>query len=450
MILASYILPHPPLIIPEVGRGEETRIQQTIFACQRVAQEIADLRPDTIVIASPHAPYYRDAFFLDQATGYRGDLEAFGFPQIQEDAPYDRELRASIQELAEAVALPLYPDVDDAPAEDHATLVALHFVHQYLPAVPIVRLGLAMLPPSAHYRLGQCVQQAAEKLEKKVVFIASGDLSHVLKATGPYGYHKQGPRFDQQVRALLKQADFQSLLLLPASLYQPAAQCGLPAFWVMAGVFDGFQVEARELSYEGPFGVGYGVFAMLPGKPDATRTLFAHPVRETGDPYVDLARVAISTYLHEGRVVAIPDDLPVEFYNTRAGCFVSLHWGKDLRGCIGTMEASTSNLAEEIVQNAISAATSDPRFSPVQVDELTDLTVSVDVLQPLESIADIAQLDPQRYGVMVYRGQRRGVLLPALEGVESGEEQVAIALAKAHIDPEESYQLARFEVVRHG
>ena len=169
------------------------------------------------------------------------------------------------------------------------------------------------------------------------------------------------------------------------------------------------------------------------------------------DAYVALARRTIESYITNGTTINITDGLPQEMLSARAGAFVSLHRQGQLRGCIGTIRATQENLAAEIMANAISAATRDPRFERLRKEELADLEISVDVLGPAEKIDSLSELDVKRYGVIVTKGYRRGLLLPDLDGVDSVEEQVAIALMKAGLSPDErNYQLERFEVVRHG
>ncbi len=165
-------------------------------------------------------------------------------------------------------------------------------------------------------------------------------------------------------------------------------------------------------------------------------------------PLVQLARRAIEQYVRERKVIDPPPTLTEEMQR-RAGVFVSLHRQGDLRGCIGTIEATQENVALEIIHNAISAATRDPRFAVVRSDELDDLEISVDVLGDPEPIASMAELDPKVYGVIVSAGGRRGLLLPDLEGVDSARQQVEIALRKAWISPSEKYSMFRFEVVRY-
>jgi len=165
-------------------------------------------------------------------------------------------------------------------------------------------------------------------------------------------------------------------------------------------------------------------------------------------PLVALARRTIERYVRDGEVVEPPTELTEEM-KARAGVFVSLHKQGELRGCIGTIEPVRSNVAQEIIANAISAATRDPRFSPVSADELCELDISVDVLTEPEPISSLQELDPRQYGVIVESGARRGLLLPDLEGVDTPRRQVDIALRKAWISPTEPYRMYRFRVVRY-
>ncbi len=168
------------------------------------------------------------------------------------------------------------------------------------------------------------------------------------------------------------------------------------------------------------------------------------------DEYVKLARMSFEAYTRHGRRIEVPEGLSTHLLSERAGCFVSLHVGDDLRGCIGTLAPTRPTLADEIIENAISACSRDPRFPSVRPEELPSIHCSVDVLGEAEDIDGLDQLDVKRYGVIVTKGFRRGVLLPDLDGVDTPEQQVAIAKQKAGISMAESCDLQRFEVVRHS
>lgn len=167
------------------------------------------------------------------------------------------------------------------------------------------------------------------------------------------------------------------------------------------------------------------------------------------DSFVKLARENIENFVKTDKKIDLPPDLPKEMVKNRAGVFVSIKKNGQLRGCIGTISPTQNSIAEEILQNSISAAAHDPRFSPIVPEELKDLTISVDVLFPPEPIKERSELNVFKYGVIVSCGGRRGLLLPNLEGVDTIEKQISIALQKGGISTDESYAMERFEVVRH-
>lgn len=172
-------------------------------------------------------------------------------------------------------------------------------------------------------------------------------------------------------------------------------------------------------------------------------------VSDFGADPVSVARNALKNYLEDGSEEEIPIKLPPE-YPAKAGVFVSLKIKGQLRGCIGTIQPARDNLAEEIVKNAVSAAMHDPRFPPLRNEEFSGLSISVDILGPLEEVKDETGLDPKKYGVLVRSGPRSGLLLPDLEGVDTVEKQIAIARQKAGISSGEQVKLYRFTVTRYG
>jgi AmmeMemoRadiSam system protein A len=227
----------------------------------------------------------------------------------------------------------------------------------------------------------------------------------------------------------------------------------------MAGAFDGLSVRATALSHQDVTGVGYGICTFYPEGPDARRHFLEAYLEkqerecreraEKSDPYVKLARASVEAWVLRRERIPAPKDLPEEMLARRAGAFVSLHRNGQLRGCIGTILATRKNVAEEIIRNAVSACSRDPRFAPVGPEELKALEINVDVLGELEPIDSPEELDVKRYGVIVSCGHKRGLLLPNLDGVDTVEEQISIARQKGGIKAYEPYTLERFEVVRH-
>lgn len=457
-ILKAFIVPHPPLIVPQVGRGEEKKIQNTIDAYREAARQIASLSPKTVVIITPHSVMYGDYIHISPGEGARGDFASFGTPEVSMYQSYDTEFVSKLCETAWQENVPAGTLGEKDSALDHGVLVPLYFLKEYLQDFKIVRVAISGMSYLTHYKLGQCIAKTAEVLGRDIAVVASGDLSHKLKDYGPYGYAKEGPEFDKQLTDALKDADFIKLLRFEEHFCEAAGECGLRSFITMAGVLDGKEVDTEFISYEGPFGVGYAVCRYTPTSDNVERH-FANQyeevqneqitsIRSNEDEYVSLARKTLETYVKKRISPEVPRDLPDDITKRRAGVFVSIKKDGRLRGCMGTIEPCTDSIAEEICANAISAGTGDPRFDPITKDELSKLIYNVDVLGESEDISSIDELDVKRYGVIVSKGARRGLLLPNLEGIDTPQQQVDIALKKAGINGNK-YEMQRFEVVRH-
>lgn len=459
-MLGAILTPHPPVLLPEVGRGREREIAATGRAMEQAAREVARWNPDVLIVSSPHTILYGDYFHIAPGAGASGSMAAFGAPQVRMDVTYDAALRDEVIRRAGAAGLEAGTLGQRDPALDHGVLIPLYYLRKAGVTCPMLRMGLSGFSALDHYRLGQCVAEAAEALGRRAVFVASGDLSHKLKADGPYGFAPEGPVFDEAVTKAMAAGDFLSFLTMDAGLCSRAAECGLRSFQMMTGALDGLAVSPRLLSHEGTFGVGYAVALFPVTGRDADRC-FAPACeaalkaklarrRASEDPWVRLARLSLETCVRTGRPLdTLPDGLPDQMTRQAAGAFVSLHQNGQLRGCIGTTSPTQPSVAWEIVRNAVSAGTRDPRFPALRKEELDTLEYSVDVLGQPQPVDSPAQLDPRRYGVIVTYGRKQGLLLPDLEGVDTVEQQVDIARQKGGIRPEDPYTLQRFEVVRH-
>ena len=459
-MLGALLTPHPPVLLPEVGRGREREISDTGQAMCAAAREVARWNPNVLIVSSPHTILYGDYFHIAPGGGAAGDMSAFGAPQVHIRAKYDVALRDEIVARARAAGLEAGTLGQRDPALDHGILIPLYFLRKAGLDCPIVRMGLSGFSALDHYRLGQCVAEAVESMGRRAVFVASGDLSHKLKSDGPYGFAPEGPAFDEVVTQAMASGDFLQFLTMDPSLCERAAECGLRSFQMMSGALDGLAVKPQLLSYEGTFGVGYAVALFQVTGKDTTRRFASacaqaqrtrlQERRDKEDPWAQLARLSLETYVRTGRQLErLPDNLPRELREQAAGAFVSLHIDGRLRGCIGTVTPTQENVAWEIVHNAVSACARDPRFPPVRASELDKLEYSVDVLGQPEPVDSPAQLDPKQYGVIVTSGHRRGLLLPDLDGVDTVEQQLDIARQKGGIGDKDPCQIQRFKVVRH-
>ncbi len=389
-ILASFMVPHPPLIVPAVGKGGEAQIKETSAAYEKVADIIASLEPETIIISSPHATMYADYFHISPGRGSTGCLSRFGADQVRFDENYDTELVKEIEKIAHRDDFPAGTEGEIDKNLDHGTMVPLWFIRNKYKRGNIVRIGLSGLPLTDHYKLGQIIQKAVNNLGRKVVFVASGDLSHKLQKYGPYGYAKEGPEYDQRIMDVCGRASFRELFDFDEGFCERAAECGHRSFVIMAGALDGEQIRAEKLSHQDITGVGYGICTFFPEGDNDNRCFLkayydekaedVRKMREKADAYVQLAYKSLESYILKKEVLAVPEGLPEEMLKNKAGAFVSIHEHGRLRGCIGTIGPTTDNVAQEIITNAISASTRDPRFEPIRPDELEFLDINVDVL----------------------------------------------------------------------
>jgi MEMO1 family protein len=474
------IAPHPPIMVPEVGRESCVEVQNSISAMAELTERVIDSGAETVVLISPHAPLEALAFVAYDGPVLSGDFSMFRAPDATVEATLDAELMAEITRAAEQHNLItlriLGADLD------HGTAVPLYFLQRNGWHGKVVALGYSFLSNEDHLRFGNSVRQAIATLRRPVAFIASGDLSHRLKPGAPAGFNPEAHRFDEAVVDAIRSCQPHRIATIDQDLRRLAGECGYRSMLVALGVIEDAQPACEVLSYEGPFGVGYLVAQLVGRRSSAERTTESSPALQRWDQVptdlskpaeraIDdqhqpvtargdllaitaLARQTIETFIKTGEVMR-PTGPPATAggsdLSARAGCFVSIKTREgDLRGCIGTIDPVKDSLAEEIITNAVSAATRDPRFPPVRADELPRLKYSVDVLSAPEPCT-LGDLDPKTYGVIVEdESGRRGLLLPDLEGIKAAAEQVEIASRKAGIRPGSPVRLFRFRADRYS
>ncbi|MBU3143414.1 AmmeMemoRadiSam system protein A [Clostridium sp. CF012] len=462
-IIAYVTMPHPPIIIPEVGRGEEKKIKNTYDACQRIGGEIADLKPEVIIVVTPHGTMFSDAIALSFESSISGSLKQFGALNISMNFEIDMDLTGKIMDKSHKNNIPtvgvstsFLKKYDRKYELDHGTIVPLYFVVNKYDSFKLVHITYGGLSPIQLYKFGKLIKEAVEEGNENAVFIGSGDLSHHLKDEGPYDYNPYGEKFDRDIISLLTKGDVAGVFDINPEMVENAGECGLRSYYIMLGAMEGNEIKGELLSYEGTFGVGYAVMKFQLKSSDrdilseitvGKRKKYMERVNNE-DVYVRLARESLTHYLIEGDFLVEPSYVTEEMTNNKRGVFVSLKKFGQLRGCIGTIFPVTDSIASEIMRNAIEAGEGDPRFSPVLEGELEDIVFSVDVLtEPVAALKE--QLDPSIYGVIVRSGRKSGLLLPDLAGVNTIEEQISIVLNKAGISTSENYSIEKFEVIRH-
>ena len=425
-------------MVPEVGRESIAGVVDSIDAMSELTTRLIDSGAESVILISPHAPLEADAFVAYEGPQVFGDFSHFNAPDTYFSLPVDEELLGAIREVAATKQFGL--TMLGTHDLDHGTAVPLYFLLRNGWRGKVVTLGFSFLSNDDHVRFGSCIRSAVDQVGRRVAFIASGDLSHRLKPQAPAGYNPDAHIFDEQVVDALRSNDPQRIVNIDYNLRRLAGECGFRSMLVAIGASSELPPSCDVLSYEAPFGVGYLVAQITNQAAGADGKEISLPA---------LARDAVETFVRSEEVLSPPQSVQT-LLTTRAPCFVSLKTlNGELRGCIGTIEASRDTLAEEIIANAISAATNDPRFEPVRPDELSNLRYSVDVLFPPEE-AVIGDLDPSAYGVIVEdkSGGRRGLLLPDIPGIDNAEQQVEIAARKAGIARDEPVRLYRFKVER--
>lgn len=463
-ISAFYTLPHPPIVIPEVGKGEEEKIQNTTDAFNEVAREIALKAPDTIIIITPHGPLFNDAIALSYMKNIKGNLGGFAAPEVKFNLSIDLPLTQKIVQYAgkeDIISVLMTKDTaktyDMALELDHGTMVPLYFINKKYKNYKLVHITYGLLPKMQLYKFGMCIKKAVEDSDTNAVLIASGDLSHMLTDDGPYGYSPYSAKFDNELISLLKDGDVSGIFSMDKTTIEKAGECGLRSYYIMLGAMNGYDFKGNLLSYEGTFGVGYSIMSFSTKESnintyeiliDQNRKRFKQKT-DSADPYLRLARESLTHFLMNGEYMDIPSYATGNMLRLKRGVFVSLKKEGQLRGCIGTVFPTTDNIAEEIIKNAVEAGLYDSRFISVTEDELEDIDFSVDVLtEPEETTKE--ELDPKKYGVIVRRGHKSGLLLPDLEGVDTVDEQLSIALQKGGISQDKDYTIEKFEVIRHS
>jgi AmmeMemoRadiSam system protein A/AmmeMemoRadiSam system protein B len=443
------IAPHPPIMVPEVGGEASVEVRRSIEAMAEFTERVIRSGAETIVMISPHARLEQQSFVAYDGPKLYADFANFRAPNATVHAELDDELLREITRFAadEGLATSRIAGLD----LDHGTAVPLYFLQRYGWHGQLVALGYSYLSNADHVRFGHCIRRAIDSIGKPIAFVASGDLSHRLTREAPAGFNPQAHLFDEEVVDAIENCATQRIIDLDPELRRLAGECGYRSMLVAVGVVQELEASCEVISYEAPFGVGYLVAQLFAGSADVpSAERIEKSSTETDTELPTLARHAVETFVKQGRIVPTPQD-STELLSQRAGCFVSIKTrAGELRGCIGTVEPVKDTLAEEIIFNAISSATTDPRFAPVREDELPDLRYSIDVLSSPEPVQQ-TDLDPAVYGVIVEdkAAMRRGLLLPNLKGIETAAQQMEIASRKAGIRPGEEVRLWRFRAERY-
>lgn len=431
----AVLMPHAPVLIPEVGRGREAQAQATVDAMWRAAREVVASSPEAIIVISPHSPRRKGQFGLFDGVRLQGDMSQFGRPDTTISLENDRELVGALEWSFPREGLQTWKIICEPL--DHGAFVPLYFLTRSGWDGPTVVMSLNYPGEGGWDAAGRAIREAVANVGQRVALVASGDMSHSLLPNAPCGFQPRAAEFDQTFVERVKRGRFESIHQIDAELQELASEDVVDSTLIAAHATDMSSKNHEVLSYEGPFGVGYCIARLYSRKPVGA---------VDGTMLPTIARNAVESKFSNER--SGPHWKVNEFLDRPAGVFVTIrNRSGELRGCRGTIHPQHHNIVEETQAVALSSAFGDTRFQPVDKGELDDLRYEVSVLHRAEPVTSRAELDPHEFGVIVSTPDgRRGLMLPGVEGLETVDQQIEATCRKARIDPDEPIALQRFKV----
>lgn len=423
-IIAGALVAHPPILLPAVGGRESQRVERTAAALRRLDAELAGLPAALIVMISPHSPWNYGEIPVRRGATLRGDLSRFRAPGVAVETRIDWQAAEALVHAATGAGFPL--TWTDEPDLDHGLVVPLASLERLRTGRLFVFLGIAGWPLDRFVEFGGWLQ--GHLAAHSAILIASGDLSHRLTPGAPAGFRAEGRVFDDLVIDALRTQEWERIENMDPDFVDDAGECGLRPLAVLLGAARGAGLRSHVLSYEGPFGVGYPVVH------------FAAPAASVVQ---ELGRRAIDHYLRHHELIEPPHPIPPQL-SPPSAVFVTLRKNGELRGCVGSLQPTEPSAAHEIIRYAVASAVNDPRFPPVRLDEVAELSVKAQLLDPPERVSSAKELDPVQFGLIVRSGDRQGLLLPGIDQIETAEEQIISACQKAGIGPYAPLQMFRF------
>lgn len=253
-IQGMFIMPHPPILISELGKGREREAMKTLQGMEEIIKKIKDSNPDTLVLITPHGEIQQNRLTFLDGENTTGNLAEFGYRNIELTMELDT---INIQRLKEGFQEENLPGVFIEGSLDHGALVPLHFLEKEISGTKLIHISIGMLELKALYDLGMRIKEFLAEGEGTFAVLVSGDLSHRLKAEGPYGYDQRGADFDLRIVNAIKRCSVLDIMNMPEEIYGPAGECGLRPIVLGFGILGEGKMTSQVLSYEGPFGVGY-------------------------------------------------------------------------------------------------------------------------------------------------------------------------------------------------
>lgn len=254
MIVYAAIVPHSPLLLPNIGKDHRKKLAATTVALQDIEHSLYLAKPDTVVIIAPHGARYPDAFSINLSQNYTGNFKTFGDFSTTVNVKSDFLLIDHIQRLMREEKIPF--TLTSNEELDYGFTVPIHVLTAHLSA-KFIPISPSLLDGKAHYEFGRQLKHIVHADPKRVAIIASADLSHKLGPDSPGGASTEGPHFDAGIKTGIETNNIAMLMAMNTELIEGAGQCGYRPIMTLLGALDEIKVASKILSYEAPFGVGY-------------------------------------------------------------------------------------------------------------------------------------------------------------------------------------------------
>lgn len=453
------VLPHSLVL----AAPKEDRFEKTVRGLKDISLEVAKAKPDTIVLITKQGNVFEDAVGVDYASRLSGSWKLSaeaGSEEISMEKECDMGLLEEINRRAGREELPVFM-VNERSAEEFgisqelspAAFIPLYYIDRVFPDYKIVQLTAGDLSPEVLYQVGMIVREASEANGKDVFVLACADLSTNLASDDPV-YAEASADYDGRVQADLADADYLSLMQLRPNIIRDAGAEDHDVMLMILGMFEKIKTESKVLSFEDVEGTGslcsVSTF-MIDDKDFVVPSLLAvyedraarerEALRAGEHEILKMIRAASNLWVREQRKLDFPtyaslindQSLREELESRQAGVFVTVMKDGKLRGCMGSINPFGDNIGEAFINYTIEALSYDPRFMPVEEEELGRLQFTADILDIPEDVEEASELDPSIYGLIVEQGVHRSVLLPNLPGIRTAEQQIAEGKEKAGI-----------------
>lgn len=435
-VVLGGLTPHAPVLIPEIGKAETRQLEATVNAMRELARRVMAEEPDVVILATPHGMLTQNAFGLYGAEALLGDMARFAAPGVSFEVPGHPLLAAEVERIASDLGLATHRVDARRPVPlDYGAMVPLYYLQDAGYAGAVLPVTCSNLDANAHRRFGEAIAQSASMLGLRAVMLASGDLSHHLGAEASPNA-PEGRAFDDAVLTFLQNGEWERLYGLDGQLREEASECAYRTLMVLLGALERSLPHANLLAYEHPFGVGFATVTVDVDDSAEQDVIF--------DPAGFAWQVAESFLQSE----VLPPE-PRSFPRAPQGCFVSLERGGQLLLSVGEVHPQEATLAAEIARQTLALLREYAGRHPLTITDLDRLRFVVDLVTSGGEVTDLAAHDPAAHGLLVDSGARRTAVAPGLDGVASGEAQLAIALRRLGLKPDDAYRLERFGVRRY-